>query len=100
MDELLSAVKNYLDITWADQDGDEKLSGILARGKSYLDRIAGEPLDYEEGSRGRELLFDYARYVRAGCLQDFAGDFSTELNTLNAEYEVKRYAKQENPADL
>lgn len=33
---LLEAAKNYLDMTWADDAGDEKLSGILARGMSLL----------------------------------------------------------------
>ena len=100
MDELLAAAKNYLDITWEDQEGDKKLSGILERGKTYLNRIAGEDLDFSEGTRGRELLLDYTRYVRAGCLQDFAGDFSMELNTQNVECEVRRYAGQSQAADL
>lgn len=92
--ELLDTARNYLDLTWADQAENEKLCGILTRGMAYLGRIAGEELDFAEGTRGRELLLDYARYVRAGCLQDFAGDFSVELNTLNAECEVKRHAKE------
>jgi len=39
--ELLTAVRNYLGITWADDAGDVKLSGIIARGMKYLNRIAG-----------------------------------------------------------
>ena len=35
MDELLAAAKNYLDITWEDQEGDKKLSGILEPGKTW-----------------------------------------------------------------
>ena len=91
MDELLSAVRNYLDITWDDPALDEKLSGILQRGRTYLDRIAGEVLDYAEGSKGRELLFEYARYARSNAAQDFAGDFFAELNALHADGEVGRF---------
>ena len=88
---LLEAAKNYLDMTWADDAGDEKLSGILTRGMSYLDHTAGETLDYEEGTAARALLFDYARYVRAGALQDFAVDFQSELLALHIAGEVKGY---------
>ena len=42
---LLEAVKNYLDITWDDPEGDEKLSGIIARGMQYLNKVAGAELD-------------------------------------------------------
>lgn len=94
MDELLKAARNYLDITWEDQTLDEKLSGIIRRGKGYLDRIAGETLDYAEGTKGRELLFEYVRYARANALQDFGGDFSSELNALHADGEVARFEQE------
>ena len=93
-DTLLEAARNYLDYTWADEAADRKLTGILERGMAYLDRIAGETLDYDAEGQPRKLLFDFARYDLAGASQDFAGDFATELNTLNAEYEVKRHEKE------
>ena len=91
---LLEAARNYLDYTWADEAADRKLTGVLERGMAYLDRIAGEGLDYDAEGQPRKLLFDFARYDLAGATQDFAGDFATELNTLNAEYEVKRHEKE------
>ena len=93
MDELFHAAKNYLDVTWTDTETDKKLSGILERGKGYIAGIAGEWPDFAEGTRARGLLFDYARYARAEALQDFAKDFSAELNALHIEYEVRRHAK-------
>lgn len=90
-DGLLDAAKNYLDITWADDAGDEKLSSILARGVAYLDHTAGIALDYTEGTTARALLFDYARYVRAGALQDFGVDFQSELLALHIAGEVKQH---------
>ena len=94
MDELLKAVRNDQDITWEDPTLDEKLSGIIQRGQSYLDRIAGETLDYAEGTKGLELLLEYARYARANAIQDFAGDFTTELNALHADGEVGRFEQE------
>ncbi len=45
-DGLLDAVRNYLDVTWTDDAGDEKVSGIIARGMKYLNSVAGSALDY------------------------------------------------------
>ena len=60
---LLEAVRNYLDITWTDADGDEKLIGIIFRGMKYIDSVAGESCDYTTEDKPRELLYDYCRYV-------------------------------------
>lgn len=87
-DILLADARNYLDITWADGDGDVKLRGILARGMGYLDHAAGMALDYGEGTAHRALLLDYVRYVRAGALQDFGRDFASELLGLHIAGEV------------
>ncbi len=94
--ELLAPLRNYLDITWEDAGGDQKLLGILARGKTYLEGRSGGTLSFDEGTRARELLFEYARYARANVLADFARDYATLLNELRAEGEVSRF-DQEHP---
>jgi len=88
---LLDAVKNYLDITWTDEAGDLKLSGIIERGIAYINRIAGENLDYISHQKGRELLFDYCRYVRSNALSDFQKNYIHEINTLQIDQEVAGY---------
>jgi hypothetical protein len=87
--QLLAAAKNYLDITWDDPGGDRKLSGILGRGMKYLDGIAGRELDYSTEDKPRELLFDYARYVRSNALDEFQGNYLHELLALQISEEVK-----------
>jgi hypothetical protein len=93
INELLDAVRNYLDITYTDNAGDVKLTGIIMRGQAYLNRIAGETLDYDIEGDARQLLFDYCRYVRSGALEDFAANFQSELLALQNTYEVKRYGE-------
>lgn len=88
---LLEPLKNYLDITWADPAGDEKLSGIIARGMKYLDNIAGGELDYSEEDKPRELLFDYCRYARSHALDEFQTNYLHELLSLQISGEVARY---------
>ena len=92
---LLEAVKNYLDITWDDPAGDEKLSGIIARGIKYINSVAGAELDYLAEDKPRELLFDYCRYVRSNALDEFQNNYLPELLTLQISQEVKDYAEAE-----
>lgn len=80
--ELLAAARAYLGITWEDPEGDETLRGILLRGMRYLDRIAGKALDYAQEDDPRALLLDYARYVRAGALDEFQTGYLHELLSL------------------
>jgi len=93
---LLEAVKNYLDITWDDPEGDIKLSGIISRGMKYLNKVAGAELDYTVEDKPRELLFDYCRYVRSNALDEFQKNYLPELLSLQIEQEVKNNAEVAN----
>lgn len=94
-DGLLLAVRNYLDITWEDSAGDEKLSGIIARGMRYIDNVAGEACSYTAEDKPRELLFDYVRYVRSNALNEFKTDYLSELLSLQNQREVARYVAEQ-----
>jgi hypothetical protein len=93
---LLEAVRNYLDITWADPAGDEKLFGIISRGMKYIDSVAGEACDYTAEDKPQELLLDYVRYVRSNALDEFQKNYLSELLSLQHQKEVARYVA-ENP---
>lgn len=92
---LLEDVRRYLDITWNDPEGDQKLSGIIARGQKYIDRIAGSELNYTTEDKPRELLFDYIRYVRSNALDEFQTNYLHELLALQADEEVKRHDQEQ-----
>jgi hypothetical protein len=81
-------VRNYLDISWEDPEGDVKLAGIIARGCNYLNGAAGAELDYEAEELPRGLLFDFCRYVRSNALEDFEVNFERELLRLQMMTEV------------
>lgn len=97
---VLEAARNYLDITWEDPEGDQKLTGILSRGMAYLDRISGMDLDYTQEEKPRELLFDYARYARANALDEFQGNYLHELLALRVWSEVRQDESAEGGAEL
>lgn len=88
---LLDEVKNYLDITWSDQQTDLKLQGIIDRGQKYLNRAAGKELDFDAEDKPKELLFDYCRYVRSNALEMFQQNYLHELLSLQMDAEVEAY---------
>lgn len=93
LEELLEAVRNYLDITWDDEDTNTKLTGIVERGIKYIDNVAGAELDYSVEDKPRELLFDYCRYVRSNALNEFQKNYLHELLSLQISEEVRAYAE-------
>ncbi len=92
---LLEAVRSYLDLTWTDDAGDEKLSGIISRGMAYINAAAGAAMDYTEEDKPRELLMDYCRYVRSNALDEFQTNYLHELLSLQMATEVAAYAAEQ-----
>lgn len=88
---LLDEVKAYLQITWDDPNTDARLAGITNRGKSFLQDLAGEAIDFETDNQAKSLLFDYCRYANSHALESFQKNFSAELLNLQIGYQVKRY---------
>ena len=94
-DEMLQAVRNYLDITFEDAETDKKLQGIIARGMAYLNEVAGTELDYSEEAEHRALLLDYCRYARNNVLELFEQNFSAELISLRIGVQTNEFAEQQ-----
>lgn len=92
MDRLLNEVKNYLDITISDEAIDQKINGIIERGRRYLCDLAGCTLDFDAPAQPKALLFDYCRYARSNALEMFSVNFRSELLALKIQKEVGAYA--------
>lgn len=97
---LLAAVRNYCDITWADAATDTKTTGLIQRGKAYLDGIAGEAQDYAVEGQARSLLFDYVRYFRSNAGEMFKVNYRDELIALRLAREVADYEDETTDPEL
>jgi len=91
--ELLSDVKNYLNITWDDETTDRKISGLIASGAAYLEDKLGGAADFEADGMPRTLLFDYVRYGRDSALDVFENNYLSLILAMQNEKAVERYAK-------
>lgn len=91
-EELLAEAKNFLDITWEDEDSDKKLEGQLRRGIDYISAktgvdpsaFAGDNTNY----RAQELLFNYLLYDRAGAVDQFKKNYKSDIVGLRIKWEV------------
>lgn len=90
--DLLSDVRNYLDITFEDEGTDTKLTGIISRGMNYIDAVASVAQDYKSEGAARALLLDYCRYARNNMLEYFEQNFTPELITLRMGVQVNDYS--------
>lgn len=91
----IETVKNYCDITWSDEQTDDKVAGILDRAQSELESYAGEALDFsDEKTTLAQLLLDCCWYIFNRALDEFRANYSDDLNSLRQQYQVKRYIEK------
>ena len=88
---LLAEVKNYLDITWEDALGEQKLMGIVQRGMAAIKGKIGE-CDFFGETQEKALLFDYVMYARTGEIAAFWDNYKSEIISLQISRKVDAYA--------
>lgn len=89
--ELLSDVKNYLDITWDDEAADKKISGLIASGTQYLDKKLGATGNYLGDGMPRTLLMEYVRYARDSALDVFENNYRSLILAMQNERAVSQF---------
>ena len=98
-EELLAEAKNFLDITWEDEDSDAKLKGQLRRGISYISAKTGVDMSAYAGEntnyRAQELLFNYLLYDRAGAVDQFKKNYKSDIVGLRIKWEVANASESE-----
>lgn len=93
--ELFNEVKNQLNITWSDDDTDNKVQSIIKRAQAKMNSYAGTELTIspEEDSKNLtsdfQLFLDCCRYIYNDCLEDFEVNFKNDLINLRIRYQIK-----------
>ena len=86
-------IKNYLDITFTDDELDLKLEGVCERAESYLSKAAGSSIEFSINMEDKsllQLLFDCIRYIWSGALDDFAKNYADDLFMLRANVHASK----------
>lgn len=84
---MLQKVKDYLKITWDDED--QNLTEIIERAKAYLNNLVGIELDFDAEDDPRALLLDRCRYVYNNAGEYFAENFEGDILRLQLAAAVK-----------
>jgi hypothetical protein len=74
---VLQVLKDYLKITWNDED--TAITDLITRGKKKLEGLAGAELDFDTEGLARSLLFDYVRYAYNNASEYFEENFQQEI---------------------
>lgn len=90
MDDMLSDLKLTLDITWEDDDTDDKLTNIIERAEYTMNEYAGEEIDFDSDKTARQLVLDLCRYIWNNVAEEFKTNFGADLTQLRTKYQVKR----------
>jgi len=80
---MLEEVKNYLNITWVDEDA--KIQNIIDRGKKRLEGLTGGTLDFSSPGLDQDLLLNYCRYDYNNAVEYFEENFEKEILRLQLE---------------
>lgn len=87
IEELLEAIKSYLDYTWEDTARDIRLKSYISSSCQYLEEVANhECLDFDEDLLARDLLFNRVMYMDSKALDDFQSNYNGMLNELRIKY--------------
>lgn len=74
---VLEQVKDYLKVTWPDEDG--AIQQLIDRGKAELNELAGAALDFDSEGLARSLLFDHVRYGYNNASEYFEQNFKEKI---------------------
>lgn len=88
----LDDLKNYLNITYTDQDVDAKLAGILARADKYVRSRTSAAANDTLTETEEQLVYDACRYMFNDAFEDFEGNY---MHILTAERAARQVAAAE-----
>ena len=93
MDKLQKEVKDYLHITWTEED--ESIRTLISEAQQYLSEKTGTEIDFEKDLVAKGLLKDYCRYVRNFSKEYFEKNFLNELQNLQFIYAINENVSSE-----
>lgn len=75
LEQLLADVRDYLQITWADEATDRRLTDMIQASAVYLDSVTASENDYTQPGNMRTLLLERIRYQYNGALDTWLNNY-------------------------
>lgn len=86
---MIEKLKQYLNISWEDDELDKKLINLLEQSKNALTSLMGVNINFEEDKELEELLFNRVRYSYNNSLEYFEENFKSEILRLQLQKGVE-----------
>ena len=86
---MIEKLKQYLNISWEDDELDKKLINLLEQSKNALTSLMGVSINFEEDEELEELLFNRVRYSYNNSLEYFEENFKSEILRLQLQKGVE-----------
>lgn len=86
---MIEKLKQYLNISWEDNELDKKLINLLEQSKNALTSLMGVSINFEEDKELEELLFNRVRYSYNNSLEYFEENFKSEILRLQLQKGVE-----------
>ena len=90
-EQFMNLLKNELNITWSDQETDERVSRIVKNAQFTMNRKLGAEIDYLSNGQEQELFIAYCVYMWNNCANEFDIYYQNEILQLREYYEVKQW---------
>ena len=101
-DKLIAQVKRKLNITWNDDDTNNRVQEIIQSAIPYMIHILGitDPeFDFSEYGVENTLFLAYCLYEWNHATNEFAVNYANIIAQTRAKYEVAYYQESEGSAD-
>lgn len=102
MERLLKQVKRKLNITWEDDDTNDRVEDIIQSAipdMIHILGIADPDFDFSEPGMENALFLAYCLYEYNHCLNEFADNYANKIAQVRAKHEVEHYKLSEAEAD-
>lgn len=90
---LLQQVRRKLNITWSDQDTDNRVLDIIAQAKAVMLHklgITDDAFDFSESGIANVLFLSYCLYLYNHCENEFEQNYLSDILQARAIYEVEQ----------
>lgn len=95
--QVQDEIRAYLQITWQDEATAARVQSLTEDGIAYIDRLMGQPGDYQSPGHPRTLLKEYVRYARDAALDVFETNYIQLINELQNDRRVETYVLDSTP---
>lgn len=87
----LDEVERHLNITWQEEDTDNKVIGIMLDAEADLNHRLGAEMDYFAPGAAHRLFLDYCLYAWNNCIEELDEAYRAEILRIRHINEVKAY---------